>query len=71
MTRKVDRYYVLSLKKPKPLKASQVEALSTDQIRQALGFIGRWPDSTLKKEAKAMLRSELERARIYDAKDTL
>jgi len=36
-----------------------------------LGFIGRWPDSPLKKDAKTMLALELERARIYDAKDTL
>ena len=71
MSRKSDRYYVLSLKKPKPLKAKEVEALSAEQISQALGFIGRWPDSPLKKDANAMLRSELERARIYDAKNTL
>ena len=71
MTRKVDRYYVFTLKKPKPLKASQVEALSTDQIALALTFVGRWPDSPLKKDAKTMLASELERARIYDAKNTL
>ena len=71
MTRKENRYYVLSLKKPKPLKPSEIEALSADQISQALGFIGRWPDSPLKKEANAILRSELERARIYDAKNTI
>jgi len=71
MTRKANRYYVLSLKKPKPLKALEIEALSPDQICQALGFIGRWPDSPLKKDAKTMLALELERARIYDAKDTL
>ena len=71
MTRKPNRYYVLSLKKPKPLKPSEIEALSADQIRQALGFIGRWPDSPLKKDAKTMLASELQRARIYDAKNTL
>jgi len=71
MSRRKNRYYVLSLKKPKPLKTKEIEALSADQIALALTFIGRWPDSTLKKEAKAMLRSGLERARIYDAKDTL
>ena len=71
MSRRKNRYYVLSLKKPKPLKAKEIEALSADQISQALGFIGRWPDSPLKKDAKTMLASELERARIYDAKNTL
>ena len=62
------RYFVLGLKKPKTINLRDLKraALDSNLALQALGIIGRWPDSPLKQEARTLLQSELQKARIYE-----
>lgn len=63
-----NKYLYLSLKKPKPIKPRSVKNLSVDDLLKILRQVGRWPDSPLKQDADLLVRSELERARIFEAK---
>lgn len=62
------KFFYLSLKKPKPIKPRSVKNLSVDDLLKILGQVGRWPHSHLKQDADLLVRSELERARIFEAK---
>jgi hypothetical protein len=64
----VNKYLYLSLKKPKPIKPTSVKNLAVDDLLKILRQVGRWPDSSLKQDADLLVRSELERARIFEAK---